>query len=939
MRNDESALIVRDAAAEHTAPALGIGTPRPRLSWRVETETRGWLQSAYELKISGDAGSGRNLTYLVESSSSTLVPWPFESLRSREAVSLEIRVRGLDGAWSAWSDPLSIEAGLLSASDWQGRFISPDTDSGTTNDAPLPYLRREFPIDRDICSARLYISALGLYEAYINGCQAGDQLFTPGWTEYDSRLLYQTYDVTGLLKNGENVIGAVLADGWYRGRIGFDGGKRNIWGDRLGLLAQLEICYSDGSTELILSDGGWKSSTGGFLRSGLYDGEHFDRRLEPAGWRECQFDDSGWYAVSLLERDMSSLEAPTAPPVRRIEYLAPKSVFVSPSGKTLVDFGQNLVGRVRIRLNGSPGDTITVRHAEVLEDGELGTGPLRLARATDCFISSGNGIEEWEPTFTFHGFRYAEVCGWPGSLQSEDIQAVVVHSDMQRLGHFQCSDSLINRLHENIVWSMKGNFLGIPTDCPQRDERLGWTGDIQVFAPTAAYLYDVKGFLQSWLRDLILEQEKCSGVVPPIIPNALGDNFGAAGWGDAAVIVPWTLYERYGDVEILEDQFESMKSWVDYAASVAGEERIWNSGFQFGDWLDPTAPPQEPWKARTAKEIVATAYFAHSAELTSRAAEVIGRQKDASTYRSLAADIKVRFCSNYVSAVGRIMSDSETAYALALVFNLYETENQRQCGGKRLSELVMEGGYRIRTGFLGTPLICEALSMTGHYKTAYRLLFQKECPSWLYPVTMGGTTIWERWDSLLPDGSINPGEMTSFNHYALGSVGDWLHRHIGGIEPASPGYRKIRFAPRPGGGISWSRASYMTPFGLAACSWKIVDGRFEMAVEIPPGAAGEILLPGSTGVMTCESGYWTWSRNYTDPDARGPYTVEDTCGDILGEPGAAGIIVKVLNELNAPGYLKALAFSEPGVTLKQALSMLPETETAIRIMNDALRTL
>lgn len=837
---------------EHLRDPLGAGTPRPRLSWVIETERPGWMQAAYEVEAFDPGGQVRGQTGRIDSGQSVLVPWPFAPLASREHVSIRVRVWGTDGSASKWSAPHYIECGLFRTDDWSAQFITPGWEEDTGRPQPSPMLRREFSVKAGLQQARLYITALGVYEAQINGQLVGDQVFDPGWTSYHHRLQYQTFDVTPLLCAGQNAIGAVLGDGWYRGRLGFGGGRRNLYGDRLALLAQLEIIYQDGTLERIVTDEHWRAATGPILSSDIYDGETYDARLERPGWSMPGYDDKDWSGVSLLKRDLGTLVAPMGPPVRRTEVVAPVAVFESPSGRTLVDFGQNLVGRLRVSVQGEAGRTITLRHAEVLEHGELGTRPLRYAEASDRYTLRGGGPETWEPRFTFHGFRYAEVEGWPGELRPQDISAVVVGSDLERTGWFECSDSLVTRLHENVVWSLRGNFLSIPTDCPQRDERLGWTGDIQVFAPTASFLYDTSGFLQSWLADLAAEQEDSGGVVPIVVPNIIDESVfegprisAAAAWGDAAAIVPWVLYRCYGDTGILAAQFESMRSWVDAIARLAGESYLWDEGFQFGDWLDPAAPPDKPEEARTDPYLIATAYFARSAQLTGEAAGVLGRGEDEAYYLDLAAKVREAFAAAYLNKDGSLLSDSTTAYALVLQFGLLPDETARLQAGEHLAALVRDSDYHISTGFVGTPLVCDALCSAGEYEAAYSLLMQRGCPSWLYPVTMGATTIWERWDSMLPDGSINPGEMTSFNHYALGAVADWLHRTVGGLALSEPGYRRIEVRPVPGGGITHARARHYTPYGLAECSWQIAGGEIGVEVVVPPNTTASVILPGA----------------------------------------------------------------------------------------------
>ncbi|HET9906215.1 MAG TPA: glycoside hydrolase family 78 protein [Anaerolineales bacterium] len=926
---------------EHHRDALGIGKDRPRLSWIIETDEKEWRQAGYEIELYDAKGELRNQTGRVESDQSVLIDWPFEPLSSRERLSVRVRAWNKKDQLSAWSELLPIEVGLLHAEDWTGHFITPDWEEDTSQPQPAPILRREFGLRAGIKAARLYITALGLYEAEINGQIVSDNLFSPGWTVYDQHLRYNTIDITGMLQEGSNVIGAILGDGWFRGRIGFGGGQRNIYGRHLGLLAQLEVHYEDGSNERIVTNDAesWRATTGPILVSDIYDGESYDARLEHPGWSLPGFDDSNWKGVRKIEWNMEALEAPLGPPVRRMETIAPVSITQSPSGKTIVDFGQNLVGRLSIRVNGPEGHTITLRHAEVLEHGELGTRPLRHAKARDCFTLRGGKIETWEPRFTFHGFRYVEVNDWPGELNLEDLSAVVIHSDMERTGWFDCSDPLLNRLHENVVWGMRGNFLDVPTDCPQRDERLGWTGDLEVFSPTASFLYDSSGFLQSWLKDLAIEQHKLGGSVPHVVPNVLGNGAGAAAWADAATVVPWVLYQRFGDRQILENQFDSMRAWVDHVASLAGEIYLWDKGFQFGDWLDPTAPPDKPGQARTHKAIVASAYFAYSARLVARAAEVLGRSEEYIRYSTLADNARNAFAREYITPAGRLVNDAETAYALAIAFDLLPTAAQRQHAGDRLAELVRDSGYHIRTGFVGTPLICDALCSTGHYQTAYRLLLQQEVPSWLYSVTMGATTIWERWDSMLPDGRINPGEMTSFNHYAFGAVADWMHRTIGGLTPAEPGYRRIEIRPRPGGGLTHCRVTHVTPYGSAECAWRIENEKFDLYVHIPANTNASVTLPGDSETVEIGSGSWHWSIPYQDPDARDAYTVDDLVGEILGESVARRAVMDVLDRVEAPGFLRMAIFDERNIPLRQALQMLPNHEEAVTKMNEALQNI
>jgi alpha-L-rhamnosidase len=852
--------------AEHRADGLGLGTSVPRLSWRTETGAPGWAQRAYELEITHEGGD-EHRTGLVESHDSVLVPWPVSPLVSREQRSVRVRVVGTDGWESDWSEPLVVEAGLLEPSDWDADFVGPSWDEDVESAQPCPYLRRSFRIDDAVRRARLYVTALGVYEIEVNGERVGDHVLAPGWTSYHHHLRYDTFDVTDALREGENVVGVVLGDGWYRGAL-VDNLRRNRYGDRLGVLCRLELSLADGSTVVVTSDDQWRATTGPIIASGLYEGETYDARAELVGWSSPEYDDARWEPVVSVEHDRATLRAPVGPPIRVTERVRPVEILRSPSGHPIVDFGQNLVGVVELTVDGPAGTELTIRHAEVLQDGELCTTPLRAAAATDRYTLRGGGPETWRPRFTFHGFRYAEIAGWPGELSPDDLTALVLHTDMARTGWFECSDDRVNRLHENVVWGMRGNFVGIPTDCPQRDERLGWTGDIAVFAPTATYLYDCAGLLVSWLHDLAAEQRD-DGTVPWVIPDSLDWLLPAAVWGDAAVVVPSTLYERFGDAEVLADQYESMRAWVDLELSLAGDDLLWTDGFQFADWLDPTARHSDPFDQRVDPDLLATAEMIHSLDLLGAAAEMLGRADDARRYHDVARATRVAFAREYVTPNGRLASDAQTAYALAIAYDLFGADDARMHAGDRLAALALKSQLRIATGFVGTPLICDALTDTGHDDVAYGLLTQEECPSWLYPVLRGATTIWERWDAITPEGRVNEDGigMLSFNHYALGAVADWLHRVVGGLAPAAPGWRELRIAPRPGGGLRSATSRCDTPYGAASSSWELHEATVTVRAVVPPNTTARVRLPGQPDELSVESGTHEWTVPFTPPSS------------------------------------------------------------------------
>ena len=705
----------------------------------------------------------------------------------------------------------------------------------------------ECDLDRprtEITGAVLRATAHGVYEARIDGSPVSDSVLDPGWTSYEWRLAYQEHDVRALVADGEGPlrIDLVLGNGWYRGDLGFADARAN-YGEEIAVAAVLDLTYRDGSTQRVATGEGWSAETTEIPRNSLYDGQTIDARLRGR---------PSPLTVHEVDVDRSTLVAPVGPPVRRQETLRPVEIWPAPGGGTLVDFGQNLVGWLRFTVQGPAGTEIEIRHAEVLEHGELGTRPLRGAAARDLFVLSGGG-DAFEPTLTFHGFRYALVTGWPGELTTDSLEAVVVHSEMTRTGTFACSDPDVNQLVHNSVWGQKGNFLSVPTDCPQRDERLGWTGDIAAYAASAAFQFDSADFLHDWLADLRVETEHSADRgVPLVVPDVLkyarwGDDFSlppwaaTAIWGDASVWVPQALWTAYGDAGRLAEHYPAMKLHLESVEPYISPTGLWDLGNQLGDWLDPDAPPEDPGGGKADPSVVATACLVRTARFAAEAAAVAGEPADADRWTRLADRTRAAFTEHYVDD-GVVRSDCTTVYALAIVFDVLD-ETDRAVAGDRLAELVREAGYTVTTGFAGTPFITWALSETGHVDDAYALLLEKSCPSWLYPVTMGATTVWERWDSMLPDGSINPGEMTSFNHYALGAVADWIYQVVGGLRPAAPGYDRVRVEPVPGPGIEWAETAYETRHGRVSVAWRRDDDGFTLEVALPDGLPADIVLP------------------------------------------------------------------------------------------------
>jgi alpha-L-rhamnosidase len=828
---------------EHVRNPLGLGTATPRVSWRTQAAPD-WRQAGYELRV-GRGGAER--VFRVDSGESVLVSWHDAPLASREEAAVAVRVIGADGSVSSWSDSAAVEAGLLDPLDWWAAGIAADWPENASDARRRPpLLRHEFELPAAPVRARLYATAHGLYELELNGRRVSDDALAPGWTAYRDRLRYQSYDVTDALAAGPNAIGAWLGDGWWRGRLGFHGGHLNLFGTDLALLAQLEVECADGTVHRIGTGRDWLAHPSPILHANLYDGETFDARELIPGWSEPGLDTAGWSSVRGVEFAAGTLVAPDGPPVRCTEELAPVSVERRDDGRLIVDFGQNFAGRVRLVAASGVSSELTIRHAEVLQDGELYVRTLRQAQSTDRHLGSGGGID-WEPRFTIHGFRYAEITGYEGDPAELTIIGRVYHSDMQRTGWLTTSNEELNRLHENVVWSMRSNFVDVPTDCPQRDERLGWTGDIQVFAPTASFLCDCAGFLSGWLKDVAVEQRR-HGTVPWYVPVIPGDWWWTpirpgAVWGDVAVLTPAVVHDRFGDLGVLAQQYESVRAWVDQVDRLAGPSHLWDTGMQLGDWLDPAAPPEDPAKAVTDPYLVATAYFASSASRLAEIARLLQRETDAAHYAALAEAVRAAFVARWCDAEGNLLEPTQTGLALSIVFELLPDPVR---AGDALAALVAERGNRIGVGFAGVNLVSDALSRTGHLAEAYALLLEPATPSWLSMVRKGATTIWERWDSLLDDGTVNPGEMTSFNHYALGSIADWMHRVIGGIAPLEAGYRRVLVAPHPGGGLTSAVARFDSPYGTIESSWHLDEGGFALELTLPTGTTAEVRLPDGT---------------------------------------------------------------------------------------------
>ena len=849
-------LKVKNLLCENRVNPSGMDVPFPRFSWQLLSDQKNIMQTAYEIRVGTKSGnkeswnSGKKL-----SDQSVFVPYTGAALQSAATYFWQVRVWDNKGKSSDWSDKAYWQMGLLQTADWKAKWIESTSVADTVN-GPALLFRRQFSAGKKITAATIFITAHGMYEAFINGRRIGDAYLTPGWTSYNKRLQYQVYDVGSLLENGKNVIGVNIGSGWYRTNLAWNN-NRNLYGKKIGLLLQLEISYTDGSRETIVSDGNWKSSDAGPVRvSEIYNGETDDARMNKTGWNAPGYDDHDWQSVVEKDYLKNNLVATYNEPVTKHEIFHPVRIFKTPKGEQVIDFGQNLVGWAQFKLRGKAGEELIVDHAEVLDkEGNFYTENLRAAKARDIYIMKGEGEEFFEPHFTFQGFRYIRVTGFPGEVRPENISAVTLYSNMVPTGQFNCSNPMLNQLQHNIQWGQKGNFLDVPTDCPQRDERLGWTGDAQAFSRTASYNMGVHNFFGKWLKDVSADQSE-DGRVPFVVPNVLGPMAGgSAGWADVATIIPWNMWLAYGDPKILEDQYASMKAWVGFMQNHS-RDYLWNTGFHFGDWLFyRPSDDNDGRSAVTDKYLIAQCFFAHSTQLLVNAAKVLNKPEDIKQYTLLLQHVKEAFLKEYVTASGRLVSSTQTAYVLALQFDMLP-ENLRMQAARRLVTNIEDYDNHLTTGFLGTPYLCHVLSRFGYDTVAYKLLLQETYPSWLYPVKMGATTIWERWDGQKPDSSFQTPGMNSFNHYAYGAIGDWMYRNISGIDTyeEGPGYKNIRIQPHLGGGLSFANADLETGYGKLSVHWKLGNGKLMLDIEIPANTIASIFIPATTAESIMENG-------------------------------------------------------------------------------------
>lgn len=848
-------LSITEQTVEGLHQPIGLDVAIPKFSWVISSTEKNTLQTAYELIV---YDASRKVVWnsgKIQSSESVNVPYCGSNIRSNSTYFWKVRVWDNYKNTSSRSNLKSWHTGFFDDSDWEAQWIENKQMQG--EETRSPYFRKEFNSTGTIASAYLYVTSHGLYQAFINGEKVGNDYLTPGFTSYNNRLQYQVYNVTQLLQKGENAIGAILGNGWYRGTINWEP-RQMIYGEHLGLLCQLEIEYSDGTRTRVISDNSWKTSFGSIQYAEIYNGETIDSNKEVAGWSSAKFNDSTWSQVEVANYGFKNLISTYNQPVKQQEVFTSSQVITTPKGEKVIDYGQNLVGWEKVKIKGNKGDTIRIYHAEVLDkEGNFYTANLRAAKAMSTYILSGSE-DVFEPHFTFYGFRYIKIEGVKGEIIPEDYKAIALYSDMPKNGSFTSSNPLINQLQSNIEWGQKGNFIDIPTDCPQRNERLGWTGDAHAFFRTAVFNRNGYNFFKKWLKDLAADQF-ADGCIPWVIPHTLReDQSGSTGWGDAATIIPWQLFMAYNDTLVLKEQYNSMKGWVNYMKNNS-RDNLWNTKkHHFGDWLFYRPDDDKDGIAAiTDKYMIAQCFYAHSTQLLINAARVLSYKADEKEYSDLLIRIKEAYRNEYMTSNGGLVSNTQTAYVLALQFDMLP-ENLRTQAVERLVRNVERYNYHITTGFLGTSYICHVLSRFGRTDVAYKLLLQETYPSWLYPVKAGATTIWERWDGRKPDGTFQTDEMNSFNHYAYGAIGDWLYRVCAGITEITPGYKQISIKPHLGGDFTFMEAKQMTPYGECISSWKLTGKKLEMNVTIPVNTTATLYIPENDSYKCVKIGSGTY---------------------------------------------------------------------------------
>ncbi len=883
-------LKIYDLKIEYRENPIGLDVKRPLFSWKLKSDQKEVMQKSYQIKVCADKNQIWD-SGVVERDTSICVRYAGEDLAPMTQYAVEITVTDNHGGTANIEG--TFETGLMSYENMKADWITHGFEDELE---PCAVFSKKFSLKGEVEKVRVYASALGIYEFMLNGQPASDIHFAPGWTSYQKTSQYQAYDVTSLIKE-ENEIAFTVGNGWYKGILGFFN-QGNHYGKRTALIAQIVITYKDGTQETIVTDDSWLSTTGAHRYSEIYHGEVIDYTQT----------ENEVLSAKVYEYAKEVLVAQQSEPVRITERRAGEKLIMTPKGEVVIDFGQNLTGVVEVTLKKERGTKIVIRHAEALdENGNFYTVNLRTAKATDTFICSGE-VDTFRPMFTYHGFRYIQVEGLGEDIKPEDFVACVIHTDLKKTGSFTCSHEAVNRLMQNIDWGLRDNFLDIPTDCPQRDERLGYTGDAQIFLSTAACCRDVYLFFRKWLQDFKYEQSLGNGL-PTTVPNILGPGGGIAIWHDAATIIPWTLYQNYGDRSILEEQFDSMVACVEYSKGLTGEDGLIKCGQQLGDWVSMDVPrgpmlkrTEEVWNLELIEKMgatdpyyVANVYYAYSAKLVADAAAVLGKTEEEAKYRKLYDEIVQCIRNEYITQNGRVLSDTQTACILALHFDMIEEKHRGKVLDSLLNNLQQHKNH-LTTGFAGTPFLCPTLSENGMHDVAGSVFLKDDCPSWLYHVKMGATTMWELWDGINPDGSFNKFEMNSLNHYSYGSIGGWVYHNLLGLSMLEPGYKKSKIAPRMIKGIPTMKGGIETVYGMLACEITCMDHKYVVDIEIPENTTAVVSLP-DREEETLGSGKYHFEYATESSFVKERYDMDTRFGDLLDNPVGAAMLNQYAKEL------------------------------------------
>lgn len=900
-----------DLRTEYRENPIGLTDKAPRFSWKMESEEKDTLQTAYEIKVTDENGNVVWNSGKKASDQSVLIPYEGETLADEMLYKVEVSVADNHGNVEAIEG--TFETGIFDNTEFTAKMITSDFPAEET---ACPVFGKTFAIDKKVKKARLYATAHGVYEVTLNGQTVGDYRMAPGWTSYHNRLQYQIYDVTEQLA-AENEIAITVGNGWYKGIFGFTC-EPNRYGTQAGAFLELHVEYEDGSKDVIATDETWSVKTGEIRYSEIYMGETIDTDAPEIAEGN----------VVVKDFDKAVLTAQENEPVRITEKIEGKELIVTPKGERLVDFGQIVTGVVEVHVKGEKGQKIVIRHAEVLDkDGNFYPETLRQAKSIDTFIC--NGEEQiFRPHFTFHGFRYICVEGME-EFTADQFIACVTHSDMEKTGDFNCSNKKVNQLQSNITWGQRGNFLDIPTDCPQRDERLGWTGDAQVFSWTAAFNRNTALFYTKWMRDVAAESSLEKGV-PHVVPDILGQ-YSSSAWSDVAVIVPWVVYQMYGDKGILEENWKCMHEWVDYIKNNCEENGLWQSGFQYGDWLALDKEESADRTGATDKYMIANAYYLYVTELVKKTAEVLGKDEEAKKYADLYETTLDAFQKEYYTETGRIVSETQTGAILSLYFDLAREKDRKRILNTLLTNIENHKNH-LSTGFVGTPYICHALSENGAHEMAATLFMKEDYPSWLYAVNMGATTIWERWNSIKPDGTFDESGMNSLNHYAYGSVGDWMYRKVAGLSQLEPGYKKFQVKPMFVKGIEECGTEFESVYGKIVTNTSCKNGKIHVHVEVPANTTAVIVLPEKEEEHEVGSGVYDYEYDTETSLVVERFSMDSTLGEIVAEP----LAVEMFNQM-APGMLEGpmIEFAY-GMTLAELLGAAPQAKPMYEAVVNAL---